>query len=86
MRFRSTLQLSALVAVAAACVAPTRTEAAYRAKAADTAEAVIAAGHRVLSRDHTAPALDHPALLEVSINVDWSGRRKGQPAPLPQAI
>jgi hypothetical protein len=36
-QFRSTLQLSALVAVTAACVAPTRTESAHQTKAANTA-------------------------------------------------
>ena len=56
MRFRSTLQLSALVVVAAACVAPTRTEAAYRAKAADTAEAVVSAARTVLLTARVAAA------------------------------
>ena len=56
MRFRSTLQLIALVAVAAACVAPTRTEAAYQAKASDTAQAVVSAARTVLLTARVAAA------------------------------
>jgi predicted dienelactone hydrolase len=56
VRFRSALQLIALVVVAAACVAPTRTEAAYQAKAADTAEAVVSAARTVLVTARVAAA------------------------------
>jgi hypothetical protein len=41
------------------------------------ADAVLAAGHAVLSRDVGAARLDLPLLAEVPINVDWSARRKG---------
>jgi len=44
-----------------------------------TADAVLAAGHRVLSRDVSAGRLDVPGLAEVPVTVDWSGRRKGVP-------
>ena len=56
MRFRSALQIVALVILAAACVAPTRTEAAYQAKAADTAEAVVSAARTVLLIGRVAAA------------------------------
>ena len=48
MRFRSALQLVALISLTTACVDPTRTEAAYQDKAADTAEAVVSAARTVL--------------------------------------
>jgi hypothetical protein len=44
---------------------------------ADTAAAVLAAGHVVLSRDHTAGLLRRPGLAEVPVTVDWSATRKG---------
>jgi hypothetical protein len=44
-----------------------------------TADAIMAAGHRVLSRDHTAGRLDRPALAEVPVTVDWSARLRGVP-------
>ena len=44
-----------------------------------TGDAIIAAGHRVLSRDHTAGRLDRPGLAEVPVTVDWSARHKGVP-------
>ena len=43
-----------------------------------TADAMLAAGHTVLSRDVTAPRLDRPGLAEVPVAIDWSARRKGQ--------
>ncbi len=46
---------------------------------ATTAGAVLAAGHRVLSRDVSAGRLDVPGLAEVPVTVDWSARRKGVP-------
>jgi hypothetical protein len=48
VRFRSPLQLIALLTLTTACVAPARTEASYQAKAADTAEAVVSAARTVL--------------------------------------
>jgi hypothetical protein len=45
----------------------------------DTADAVIAAGLTVLSRDVSAGCLAVPGLAEVPIAVDWSGRRKAVP-------
>ena len=56
MRLRSALQIVALVILAAACVAPTRTEAAYQAKAVDTAEAVVSAARTVLLIGRVAAA------------------------------
>ena len=56
MRFRSALQAIALVVLATGCVAPTRSEAAYRAKAADTAEAVVSAARTVLLIGRVAAA------------------------------
>jgi hypothetical protein len=44
-----------------------------------TADAIIAAGHRVLSRDHTAGRLDRPGLAEVPVTIDWSARHGGVP-------
>jgi peptidoglycan/xylan/chitin deacetylase (PgdA/CDA1 family) len=44
-----------------------------------TADAVLAAGHAVLSRDVSAGCLDVPGLVEVPVAVDWSGRRRGVP-------
>jgi predicted deacetylase len=46
---------------------------------ADLAGAVLAAGHRVLSRDVSAGRLDGPGLAEVPVTVDWSARRRGVP-------
>ena len=48
MRGRNAVRLLAVVALAASCVAPARTEAAYEAKAADTAEAVVSAARTVV--------------------------------------
>ena len=45
---RYLVQLVALIAMGAACVAPARSEAAYQAKAADTAEAVVSAAQTVI--------------------------------------
>jgi hypothetical protein len=56
VRLRSALQIVALVILAAACVAPTRTEAAYQAKAVDTAEAVVSAARTVLLIGRVAAA------------------------------
>ena len=46
---------------------------------ADTADAVLSAGHVVLSRDHTAGLLRRTGLAEVPVTVDWSAMRKGVP-------
>ena len=43
----------------------------------DTADALLANGIEVLSRDHTADRLDRHGLAEVPVTVDWFGRRKG---------
>jgi hypothetical protein len=56
VRFRSALQLVALLSLTTACVAPTRTEAAYQAKAGDTAEAVVSAARTVLLIGRVAAA------------------------------
>jgi hypothetical protein len=56
VRFRRARQLIALLAVTAACIAPTRTEAAYQAKAGDTAEAVVSAARTVLVTARVAAA------------------------------
>jgi hypothetical protein len=56
VRFRSAIQISALLTLATACVAPTRTEAAYQAKAVDTAEAVVSAARTVLLIGRVAAA------------------------------
>lgn len=44
-----------------------------------TADALHALGFLVLSRDHTAAALDTGPLREVPVTVDWFGRTKGVP-------
>jgi hypothetical protein len=46
-----------------------------------TADAALAGGHTVLSRDVSAGRLDVPGLAEVPISVDWSARRKGVALP-----
>ena len=46
---------------------------------ADTADAVLAAGHRVLSRDVSAGRLDRPGLAEVPVSIDWSSRASRHP-------
>jgi hypothetical protein len=56
LRIRSALQAIAFVTLATACVAPTRTETAYQAKAADTAEAVVSAARTVLLIGRVAAA------------------------------
>lgn len=43
----------------------------------ETADALVARGFTVLSRDHTAPRLDRDDLVEVPVTVDWFGHRKG---------
>jgi hypothetical protein len=48
VRRRTGVHLWAVVAVAASCVAPTRSGGAYEAKAADTAEAVVSAARTVV--------------------------------------
>jgi hypothetical protein len=53
---------------------------------ADTADAVLAAGHVVLSRDVSAGRLDRPGLAEVPVSIDWSSRRHATPADLAEAI
>lgn len=35
-------------------------------------------GLRVLSRDHTAGRIGHPAVAEIPVNVDWFGSTKGE--------
>ena len=54
MRCRKAVQLCAVAAVAVSCVAPTRSEAAYADKAADTAEAVVSAARTVVLTSHLA--------------------------------
>jgi hypothetical protein len=44
-----------------------------------TVGAVMAAGHRVLSRDDTAGRLDRPGLAEVPVTIDWSAQHRGVP-------
>lgn len=46
-----------------------------------TADAVVAAGHTVLSMDVSAGRLDVAGLAEVPVSVDWSARRTGAPLP-----
>jgi predicted deacetylase len=43
----------------------------------DTADALLANGIEVLSRDHTAARFDRQGLTEVPVTVDWFGHRKG---------
>jgi peptidoglycan/xylan/chitin deacetylase (PgdA/CDA1 family) len=52
----------------------------------DTADAVLAAGHVVLSRDVSAGRLSHHGLAEVPVSIDWSSRRHAGPADRAQAI
>jgi peptidoglycan/xylan/chitin deacetylase (PgdA/CDA1 family) len=40
--------------------------------------AVVAAGHRVLSRDRSAGSIGHPGLIEIPVTVDWFGSTKGE--------
>ncbi|MET0460840.1 MAG: hypothetical protein ABW195_16430 [Ilumatobacteraceae bacterium] len=42
-----------------------------------TADAALAAGHRVLSRDRSAGRIDHASLAEIPVAVDWSARPHG---------
>ena len=44
---------------------------------AATGEAVLAAGHRVLSRDESAGTLCRPGLTEVAVTVDWCASEDG---------
>ena len=53
---------------------------------AATADAVLAAGHVVLSRDVSAGRLDRPGLAEVPVSIDWSSRRHAGPAGRAAAI
>jgi peptidoglycan/xylan/chitin deacetylase (PgdA/CDA1 family) len=53
---------------------------------ADTADAVLAAGHVVLSRDLSAGCLARPGLVEVPVSIDWSSRRPATPAARADAI
>ncbi len=46
---------------------------------AGTAEAALAAGHVVLSRDVSAGRLDRPGLAEIPVSIDWSSRRHATP-------
>ena len=41
------------------------------------ADALVAQGFEVLSRDSTAPRLDRSDLVEIPVTVDWFGNRKG---------
>ena len=43
----------------------------------ETADAVLAAGHRVLSRDVSAGTIGRPGLVEVPVAVDWCARPAG---------
>lgn len=43
----------------------------------DIADALIAQGFGVLSRDSSAPPVQRPGLAEVPVTVDWFGHRKG---------
>ena len=43
-----------------------------------TGAALLAADLRVLSRDHTAPPLSLPGLVEVPVTVDWFGHHRGE--------
>lgn len=43
----------------------------------DLADALLAQGFDVLSRDSSAPAIQRPGLAEVPVTVDWFGHRKG---------
>lgn len=45
---------------------------------AATGAAVLAAGLKVLSRDHTATPLALPGLVEVPVTVDWFGHHRGE--------
>ncbi len=53
---------------------------------ADTAEAVLAAGHVVLSRDVSAGRLDRPGLAEIPVSIDWSSDRHATLDDLGRAI
>ena len=53
---------------------------------ADTADAALAAGHVVLSRDVSAGRLDRPGLAEVPVSIDWSSRRHTTPMGRADAI
>ncbi len=44
---------------------------------AELGDVLAAAGHRVLSRDRSAGRVDHPAVVEVPVTVDWFGSTKG---------
>jgi hypothetical protein len=56
VRCRNAVQLFAVVAVTASCVAPARTLADYEAKAADTAAAVVSAARTVVLTARLAAA------------------------------
>jgi hypothetical protein len=53
---------------------------------ADTADALLAAGHTVLSRDVSAGSLARPGLAEAPVSIDWSSRRHPTPAARAAAI
>lgn len=51
----------------------------------ELAGTLVDAGFEVLSRDSTAIPLDHPALTELPVTLDWSGRTKATKRPWDRA-